>query len=207
MTLLAKHEHLAADQQPVIDRAMWNMTGQAFVLSEWDVFKHERSFFIRVTSQADRIASPQRLHCLGSIERSMLLMAVATVHAPFRHFMVEGTRKLGANFPMAVVAKSRRLTAQNILVGYFLMWVMAIITGDDIHVMLILVKPALSHSLLLVTLGAHGDNLARRGFARVEDKAFSSSLHVFTPWAVAHLAPLVGRDIPRALDRGKVRRA
>jgi hypothetical protein len=207
MTLLAEREHLAADQHPVIDRPVWNVTGQTLVLSEWDVLEHKRSLFIRVTSQADRIASPQRLHCLGDIERSMLLMAVAAVHASFRHFVMKWSGELGANFTVTVVTQSGRVAPEDVLVRHLLMRIVTVIAGDDINVVLILVKPALADALLLVALGAHSDHFARRGFAGVEDVTFATGLHVLTPWAVAHLAPLLGREILWTLDRGKVRRA
>jgi len=204
MTFLAKQPHLTADQQPVVDRPMRNVTSQTSVGSQRDVLEHERPLFIRMTPHADSAQTPDRLHCLGDIERSMLLMAITTGHPPFRYLVVKRSGKLGANFPMAVIAESGRLVAEDVIVGHFLVRIMAIITGDHIHIVLILVKPTFADALFLVALSAHGDNFPRSGFARIEDVALTPGLHVLTARAVTHLASLIRRNVLGTLDGGEV---
>lgn len=90
---------------------------------------------------------------------------------------------------------------------HLLMRNMAIVASDVLDIVLILVKAALANALLLVTGRAHGHHLPRRGFAGIEDRAYTPTrLHVLTPWPVTHLAALDRRNILRALDGGEVRR-
>ncbi len=166
MAFLAKHSDLATDQQSVVDRAVGRVTTDTLVLeetalSELDVLKDERPLLIRVAAQADGVLSPGDLYRLRPVERAMLLMAVATIHAPFRHLVMKGPGKLRADFPMTIKAQRRRFLSENVFVRHLLMRIVTIVAGNDIDIMLVLVKVAPADAFLLVAFGTHGHDFQR----------------------------------------------
>lgn len=109
MTFLTQEPHLAADQHAVIDRPVRHMAGQAFIveqptLSDLDVLEDERPLLVGMTPQTHGAQPADRFHRLREIDRSVLLVAIAALHAPFRHLVMIGLAELGANFAMTVVA-------------------------------------------------------------------------------------------------------
>jgi hypothetical protein len=212
MTFLAEQPHLAPDQHPIINRPVGYMASQTFILEEstfaqLHMLEDERSLFVRMTPQTYSAQPARDLDGLGAIDRAMLLVAIATLHAAFRHLVMEGPSKLSADLAVAVKAQCWWFGSEDVFVRDLLMRVVAIIARDDIDVVLILVESTFANSLLLVTLRTHGDNLARRGFARIEDVDWTAArLDVLTPWTVTHLAALNRWNVLRALNRSKVRR-
>jgi hypothetical protein len=83
----------------------------------------------------------------------------------------------------------------------------AIVAGDRVNAVLVLVKSARPGAFLLMARRTHRDDLASRRFRRVENVALAVGLDVLTTRAVTHLAAFDRRHILRALDSGKVGRA
>ncbi len=85
-----------------------------------------------------------------------------------------------------------------------LMWVVTIVTGDDLDVVLVLVEAAFPDPFLLVAPGAHSDDLTCRSFPGIEDESLTAGLYVLTTGTMTHLTPFVRRCVFRTVDGGEV---
>lgn len=206
VTLQAKQADVASHQHAGINRAVRDMTGQAPIRPQGDVFKNERTLLICVTTKAKGISPTKRIHALRDIERRVLFVTVTAVHAPFGNFMVERASELSANLPMALEAETRRLLTKNIRMRHLLMRIVAIVAGDGVNLVLVLMETADSRSLLLMTGDAHLGDLSCRGFGRIEDMSLTAGLNMLSAWAMTHLTAFNRRKVLCAVNGSEMRR-